>query len=242
MNERCRHGLDRRWCADCNRPAAPNRPSTSSRPSTADPHSAANICLTWQFKNDGHTLVLVADLVKGWRCEKRTDQTQRKTYCYSELVSIPWQAGRISCQVSLFPRPGALAPEWGTPPLLKWEGRRANKRTQYLHPETNESGLEEWEDCCVIRFDEGSLDVTVDLFNSAGTWHEGFRPRANGAGHQMYEHLADYPTFGLGCPYSSIDLQVRLTFIPPSKPAPIERSFWNDFLPGGRPESNRRRF
>ena len=57
----------------------------------------------------------------------------------------------------------------------------------------------------------------------------------------MFERIDDYGAFATAV-FDKLDIQLRLTFRPPPKPAPIERSFWNDFLPGGRPESNRRKF
>lgn len=55
----------------------------------------------------------------------------------------------------------------------------------------------------------------------------------------MFERLYEYAVSDR--PFS-VNIQLRLTFKSPKKAEPIELSFWNDFLPGGGPESNRRKF
>lgn len=166
-----------------------------------------------------------------------------KTYCYSETVHVQWQGGTIRSQLSVFPRPGGLLSEWATPPDVAFLGTRSTITFIDFDIASGElrGDSEDVEDCWFLRGADGTLEATIDLIDSSGNRPRLFDPRLNRAGVPMFERIL-YQFIGTARPYDRIDIQVRLTFNPPRKPAPLERSFWNDFLPGGRPESNRRKF
>jgi len=186
---------------------------------------------------DGRTLILTANVVRGWRRERRSpDARPMKTYCFSEVVDAAWQGGTIRSQLSAFPRPGGLTEEWAAPPNLALAGKGDRVLMQEVNLETGEST----DDCCMISASDGILTASVDLLNESDRTPRRFHLRPNKGGHLMFERLYDYALIS-GSPFS-VNIQLLLTFKPPQKPAPIERSFWNAFLPGGRPESNRRKF
>jgi hypothetical protein len=197
-----------------------------------------------RFVNDGRTLVVTASLAKGWRKERRSpDAEPMKTYCFSEVADAEWQGGTIHISVSAFPRPGGLAEEWATPPELKLSGYRQHRTFRTMNDDMTEfSDPETVEDCCGIQASGGVLTITVDLLDDQGEKPRMLSLRANRGGDAMFEKIERCSVFLQSKPYNTIDIQFRATFNPPRKPAPVEYSFWNDFLPGGRPESNRRKF
>jgi hypothetical protein len=81
----------------------------------------------------------------------------------------------------------------------------------------------------------------VELIGDRGERPASLSVRPIKGGELMFEHLRDdFEVLGQRC--FGVSFQLRLIFKPPRKPAPLEYSFWKDFLPGGLPETNRRRF
>jgi hypothetical protein len=208
--------------------------------------------LDHRFANDGRTLVITADLVKGWRSERNSTLPElRKTFCFSEGANAEWRGGTIHIQVSAFPKPGGLTEEWAAAPPSLTRARRGERdvvREENLA--TGEKTLIKVEDCCETEMSAGVLLASVDLLNESGGTPRRFDLRPNRGGHEMfgrvfYESVSARSTsnwFQFQCPYGKLEIQLWLTFKPPQKPDPDEYSFWNEFLPGGRPESNRRKF
>jgi hypothetical protein len=188
--------------------------------------------------------MLTADMLRGWRRERRSpDAPPMKTFCFSGVVDADRQGGTIHAQLSLFPRPGGLTEEWVAPPDLILPGMRGRRPIVTVRPDTGERDVEFVDDCCVTRASDGILVASVDLLNNSGETPRLLDLRPNRAGHLMFERLNDCPVYNVkGEQRFILDIQLRLTFKPPQRPAPVERSFWSDFLPGGRPESNRRKF
>ena len=179
-------------------------------------------------------------IAKGWQRERRSDGEQRKTFCFSEVGNAEWQGGTIRIQMSVFPRPGGVTEEWATAPVVSRPPKRGSVLMSARDPTTGEpSNLGFVDDCCVMEASQGTLIASVDLLTVSGEKPQRLNLRPNRAGDAMYEWLDDMSVADK--PYQ-VNVQVRLTFKPPQKPAPVERSFWNEFLPGGRPESNRRKF
>jgi hypothetical protein len=190
--------------------------------------------LDHRFDQDGRMLVLQADIANGWRNERRASNVKKghqsvklKTYCFSEVLRAEWQGGTIRAQISVFPRPGGVTPEWESPPLLKIESR-AQKQLF----ENTDGTLSLVDDCITIEAHDGLIAASIVLLDE-----DGQRPRAlllSGSGDQQFERILK--------PYASVEIQVRLTFQPGRKAPPVYRSFWNAFLPGGLPMTNRRKF
>lgn len=242
--ERCKHGMDPRFCSLCNAPRPPARRSNSTRKRSALSGDPVVRHIDHRFENDGRQLVVTADLVKGWRRERRSpDADPMKTFCFSEVADAEWQGGTIHIQVSAFPRPGGLTDEWAAaPPNLTRYLQRRRVLMHAINPDTGENkSLGVVEDCCEIRLSEGVFVALIDLLDESGRKPRPFFLHPNSGGHLMFERLFRESVLS-DKPYKQLDVQLRLTFKPPQRPAPIEYSFWNDFLPGGRPESNRRKF
>src|SRR5690349_16382998 len=126
--ERCKHGMDCRFCSLCNlAPKPPHQrrasgitPRTKSRAARV---RAALQHLDYRFDNDGKTLVLTADISKGWRKQKRSGEIG-KTFVCSEVRELDWQGGAIRVQLSLLPRPYGLTEQWENPPDFVIEAHR----------------------------------------------------------------------------------------------------------------------
>jgi hypothetical protein len=242
MTKRCKHGLDRRFCSLCGaisaRASVNSKARASLTPKTAGRRIAAAKPvvrqLDFRFENDGRTLILEANVVQGWRGEPRSPGAPPlKMFCFSEVVDAEWKGGTIHLQVSIFPRPGGLGEEFAAPPHLALQGVQ---RSPFVirHDET---GAETFRgivaDCATVTAADGVLVARIVLLDEAGQQPILFSTRPNRSGDHMFERLYEY---------AGVDIQVRCTFKPPRKPPPVEWSFWNRFLPGGRPESNRRKF
>ena len=237
MSERCKHGIITQSCAIC----AP-RPTVRAERSTPSRRKSSPSGIDHRFENGGRTLIVTADLTKGWRRERRSNPEPLKTYCFSEVTDADWQGGRIGIQVSVFPRPGGLTNEWAAPPLVNLASRRDRHMPLKYNKETDTLQEQETiEDCCGIQATAGILTIALDLLGTDGSKPKLLNLRANRGGDAMFEKIRQCPGVW-SKPYFDLDIQFRVTFQPPRAPAPVERSFWNDFLPGGRPESDRRKF
>lgn len=242
MTKRCKHGLDSRFCFLCGaratRVSDNGRTRASHSPKTVGRGSATVRSVVRQlnsyFENDGRTLILIADVVKGWRGKARSPSAPpMKTFCFSEVVDAEWKGGTIHSQVSIFPRPGGLGEEFAVPPRLTLSG--IPKSAFVIRHD--QSGAETFRgrvaDCASVKMADGVLVARIDLVDDAGLQPIRFSTRPNRAGDEMFERLYEY---------AGVDIQLRCTFKSPRRPTPVERSFWNRFLLGGRPESNRRKF
>ena len=248
MTERCKHGMDARFCSLCNsaalsRSAPSGKLPPRKRTRARTPSARVRRYLDYRFANDGRSLVITADLAKGWRSTRKSPGAPpMKTFCFSEVADADWQAGTVHIQMSIFPRPGGLTEDWATPPDLVLSGKRGRQLLLGPGVESDWTGITgaEWVDeCWTIQASGGVLFASVDLLTESHERPRLFYFRYNAAGDRMFQILDDYVVRGR--PFI-VNLQLRLTFKAPTKPAPLERSFWNDFLPGGRPESNRRKF
>jgi len=193
--------------------------------------------LDYTFEPNGRVLVLLADVAAGWRRSERLDA---KSYFFGESVSLEWQGRSIHATLSAFPRPGGLNPAWATPPVLQEHPARRNTDTKlsYLDADERRNVVE---DPIAVAVVDGFLRVFVELLDDQAAPHPGLNvAKRDGAGRSIVERFCDERVQGRV--FSTCQVQVRLKFEPPERPAPIYRSFWNRFLPGGHPESNRRRF
>jgi hypothetical protein len=194
--------------------------------------------LDYEFGSDGRTLILRADVPAGWRRSERQDA---KTYFFGGVVRPEWQGGHIRAAISLFPRPGGLTHEWEEPPALQDHNPWKNTDGKLCYHVNPDGTRERFTDCCTVAVSGGVLVTSAELLDVS---LKPPRPlnfaRRNRSGYWVVERFYDEPIQGRV--FNTCQVQVRLTFVPPEKPAPVYRSFWNRFLPGGRPESNRRRF
>jgi hypothetical protein len=248
--ERCKHGMTTEYCSICSAGSMPPKTAQNQAANRTLPPVGAAPLLTSEFLNKGRTLALTGAISAGWRCAEPGSQAPtRKTYCFSAVSTAPWQGGEIKSQLSIFPRPSGLTSAWAEPPKLELKGIRRT-RLYAVRMDGRSADLDDLspgnfetrmgDDCYILKMSDGVLQAQIDLLQEDGTPHPYLHLRPNRVGRHMFERLEEF-ALPSSC-YQSVQIQVRLTFIPPPKPPPIERSFWNDFLPGGRPESNRRRF
>lgn len=198
----------------------------------------------YRFEADGRRLVLQADVVAGWRrSQSRIANPKRtpKTYFGGESIRAEWQGGFVRARVSVFPRPGGLAAQWETPPSFLPHGPQRStdgKSCVVTYPDGTQ---ETFVDCCTIAVSSGSLVFSIDLLDETLKRPVSFHfAKRNSNGDGVFQRFYEEPVKGRV--FDKCQVQVRLTFQAPRKPPPVYRSFWSRFLPGGRPESNRRRF
>lgn len=222
MAECCKHGIDPRHCALCNPPARlarargpTRRTGRSRRASTPAPQ-----LLDCHFEEGGRTLVSSANLDTGWRRERRrSDQPPRKSHCFSEVSDVQWRGGSIHIHLSVFARGVGGGDAAAVPPSL--------------------DEVESSDGCCALRGGGRALRIDVALLDELREREALPDLRTNSGGDEMFERIWECSDLATS---RRLEIQFRATFKPPRKPTPVEYSFWNDFLPGGRPESDRRKF
>jgi hypothetical protein len=100
----CKHGLDRRFCSLCNTDSDTARRragASASRRAQKSVDKNLGSSLDYRFENEGRTILVIADVAKGWRRERHAgNDTPRKTYCFSEVIDAAWQGGTIHAHVS----------------------------------------------------------------------------------------------------------------------------------------------
>ncbi len=197
--------------------------------------------LDYRFESDGKQLVLQASLGTRWR--KKEKDEKAKTYFFSEAVSAEWRGGQIRGRVAVFPRPGGLTDKWAEPPRLLAHGPRRN-RTSLIRSISTSDGTtlrHLGADCCSVAITSDRVMIAVDLLGDDSESHPRLRFEKrykNGDG--VFERF--FTEKVVGRIFSECQIQLRLVFHAPAKPPPTHWSFWNEFLPGGRPESNRDKF
>jgi len=201
--------------------------------------------LDYRFES-GRTLVLEANVANGWRKERRDPNEERKTYCFSELVRAEWQGGFIKAQLTILPWPPGLEPEWDAPPAFtEHAARKLRHRSPLMIRRIGRNRetklVQQLEDCCTIAVStENVLVLSIELLDERMERNRALDTRGDRNGDQLFERIATKPVHDR--PYRECQIQLRLTFLPPRRPAPEYRSFWNRFLPGGLPETDRRKF
>ncbi len=200
--------------------------------------------LDYRFESDGKQLVLQASLGTRWRkLEELEEDEKPQTYFFGEAMTAEWQGGHILGRVAVFPRPGGLTDEWATPPTLLEHGPR-RKGPSLLSSTSKSDGTilrHLGADCCSVAIASDLVMIAVDLLGDDSESHPRLRFEKrykNGDG--VFERF--FTEKVVGRIFSECQIQLRLVFHAPAKPPPTHWSFWNEFLPGGRPESNRRKF
>ena len=200
--------------------------------------------LDYRFESDGKQLVLQASLGTRWRkLEELEEDEKPKTYFFGEAMTAEWQGGHILGRVAVFPRPGGLTDEWATPPTLLEHGPR-RKGPSLLSSTSKSDGTilrHLGADCCSVAITSDRVMIAVDLLGDDSELHPRLRfVRRHKNGDCVFERFFTEKVVGRA--FSECQIQAKLVFHAPVKPPRTQWSFWNEFLPGGRPESNRRKF
>ena len=179
-----------------------------------------------EFDSDGSRLVLKADFEQGWR-------QAEETYCFSQSTDVEWKGGIIRVQLQVFPRPGGLTKPWELPPTVEMKDHR-----QPFLFKTSE-GWAKGQGCADIEIGGGRATISVLLVDQERHKHPDLSLKSNRSGDMMFQWLLDVPVSERV--FDHCQVQVRLTFRPHRKGPPVDRDWWNEFLPGGLPELGKSR-
>ncbi len=234
----CIHGMpDRTHCSICTRStrkAVSTVKETQRSRSRSVPRLPKAKFLSHEFQEDGRVIRIEGDIAGGWRRHKDNGEP-RKTFCFSEVDVAAWQGGAIRIQLNLFPRPSGVSGAYASAPKVALFMQRYTMRSLVRRLD----GIIEKQSRVGFSFrqtDAESGRVVADVRLLPGA--NGVETDVDGCDFAALD-LLHVVSGGYGW---DLDIQLRLRFKQPAKPAPVEKSFWRDFLVGGRPESKRRKF
>lgn len=244
VQDRCRHGMDSRWCSACSR-SSPSQPA-AVRQTTAvrkKPQSR----LSYEFIHGGNGVLLKTQVRSAWSQLKKVIG-----FCQQARISSLRHAD-LRIQLMILPRWGAVIE---APPAFRDSQSPTSDSVLLLRSAGQEQSIVRELRRRPIRWAIQSpdrLEIEIDLMSEDGKFNPALEWRLSPTGaptaHRI-DHLMGMPSEELPLDASDsiqrlteYDLQLLLVARPPElRRGPVERAWLQrHFVSGGLPELGKRR-